>query len=69
MWRWTEEGREIVGVYDSLYFMDEGAFATGDVDLRRMQVVGNTVLVMDLINGLHILQLTKPGHLHYLTTL
>ncbi len=56
-------------MYDSGYFMDQGTFTTDDVDLRKMQAISNTILVLDLLNGLHVLQLTKTGTLIYKTTL
>lgn len=43
--------------------MEEGSFSTDDVDLRKLQVISNNILVMDLLNGLHLLQLTKTGTL------
>jgi len=49
--------------------MDQGVFLTNDIDLRKMQVISNTILVMDLLNGLHILQISKTGALLYRTTL
>lgn len=60
---------EIIGLYDSGYFMDQGTFTTDDIDLRKIQAISNTILVMDLLNGLHVLQLTKTGTLIYKTTL
>lgn len=34
-----------------------------DVDIRMVQVVGDTVVVLDLINGLHVLRLNNQGKL------
>jgi len=34
-----------------------------DVDIRQVQVVGDTVIVLDLVNGLHVLRLNNQGKL------
>lgn len=55
VWRWIEDSREIIGIYDSQYFIQAGTFANNDIDLRKIQAISNTILVMDLLNGLHAL--------------
>ncbi len=69
VWRWTSDGKEIANIYDSYFFISSGLFPTDDIDLRKCQTISNTIIVLDLMNGLHILQLTNIGQLQYRTTI
>lgn len=69
VWRWNQNSKEIVQLYDSGYFVGEGRLSTGDVDFRKWQILSTTIIVMDYMNGLHILQLTNMGQFIYKLTL
>jgi hypothetical protein len=69
VWRWTADSKEIIGLYDTGYFVDQDDFFGDDVDIRMVQVVSNNVLVLDLINGMHVLRLNKLGKLIYLANI
>jgi hypothetical protein len=65
VWRWTQDGKEIIGLYDRGYFFEQDDFFGDDIDIRMVQVISNTVIVLDLLNGLHVMRLNRLGNLIY----
>ena len=54
-----------MGLYDTSYFVSQDNFFGNDIDIRMIQVVSNTILILDLMNGIHVVRINNQGQLKY----
>ena len=57
LWRWTSDSKQIINFYDKDFFIYSGFITTNDIDIKMWQIRSNRIIILDSMNGLHIVDL------------